>query len=476
MLNKIFKKIFAMLLVLLILSVSVFAYSDMATGQSLDITCKGAILVDLNTDTILYKRYMNNTIRPASMTKMMTLLVAYENTLGKQDQLITLTKEMLTVPDGSSNANLKIGDKISIYDLFYAMMLPSGNDAARALAYVVSGNEKNFALLMTERAGQLGMENSSFKNAHGFDAEGHYTTPYDLSLLARALCNNEELVKIFSSYKYTLTLYSGGDENAPVKQTVYNTNDMLNPNKSVYMDGFKGIKTGYTKLAGNCLAGYYEKDGRRLVAVVCNSEHNERDSDMKTLIKYGLNSFDTINLNELFASKKIIVDLNNAEASDESNGQLEIYLQHPEKAEYITVTKTEGTKIRTFDENTVSIRYPVLNAPVKAGQNVGIVEYVYDNKVLYSCTALASRAVDAEIQSPMDLVSLGIKGKVRISFGFLTSKWFLIPVIVIIALVVLALSFLYFKRRQAYKIRARQKGGLDRRRKRSSSRPGNRLL
>ncbi|MBR6765345.1 MAG: D-alanyl-D-alanine carboxypeptidase [Clostridia bacterium] len=381
MLNKIFKKVFSIALILLILSVSVFAYKDIATGQSLDITCEGAILVDLDTDTILYKRYMNNTIRPASMTKMMTLLVAYENTLDKHDHLVLLTKEMIDVPAGSSSAYLQAGDKISIHDLFYAMMLPSGNDAAKALAYIVSGNEENFAHLMNDKAKALGMSKSSFKNAHGFDEDGHYTTPYDLSLLAKALCENKKLVEIFSSYKYALTIYPAGDVNSPVKQTVYNTNDMLNPNKSVFMDGFKGIKTGFTKLAGNCLAGYYEKDGRRLVAVVCHSEQGKRDSDMKTLIKYGLNSFDTIDLNTLFASKKVIVDLENAEVSDESNGQLELYLQHPNEKKYITVTKSEGTKIRTFDEDTVAIRYPVLSAPVSAGQNAGAVEFIYDNRV-----------------------------------------------------------------------------------------------
>jgi D-alanyl-D-alanine carboxypeptidase len=476
MLNKIFKKVFSIALILLILSVSVFAYNDIATGQSLNITCEGAILVDLDTDTILYKRYMNNTIRPASMTKMMTLLVAYENTLDKHDQLVLLTKEMIDVPAGSSSAYLQAGDKISIHDLFYAMMLPSGNDAAKALAYIVSGNEENFAHLMNDKAKALGMSKSSFKNAHGFDEDGHYTTPYDLSLLAKALCENKKLVEIFSSYKYALTIYPAGDVDSPVKQTVYNTNDMLNPNKSVFMDGFKGIKTGFTKLAGNCLAGYYEKDGRRLVAVVCHSEQGKRDSDMKTLIKYGLNSFDTIDLNTLFASKKVIVDLENAEVSDESNGQLELYLQHPNEKKYITVTKSEGTKIRTFDEDTVAIRYPVLSAPVSAGQNAGAVEFIYDNRVLYSCEALASRTVDAEIASPPNLVSLGIKGKGRISFSFLTSKYFLIPLISVVLLFVLGVSFIYVKRRQAYKVRARQKDGLSRQRRRSSSRPGNRLL
>lgn len=476
MFNKFFKKFICVMMVLFILIMPVYAYNDLSTGQSLNITAKGAILVDLNTDAILYKRYSDVAIRPASMTKMMTLLVAWEQTKDRQDEIVSLTKEMIEVPKGSSSANLNTGDKVSIKDLFYGMMLPSGNDAAKALAYIVSGNEQNFALLMNDKAKELGMNKSSFKNAHGFDADGHFTTPYDLALLCEELCENEELVKIFSSVKYTMTVYPKGDMNAPTQQTVYNTNVMINKNSAEYFDGFKGIKTGYTNLAGNCLAGYYEKDGKRMVAVVANSEPTMRDKDMRALLNYGLNNFDTLNLNEVFATKKIVVDLENASLADESNGQLELYLQHEDESKYLTLSKSEGTKIRTFDENTVSIRYPVVSAPVISGEQVGVVEFVYDNEVIYSAPALASRTVDAEIESPKDLVPLDIKGKIRVSFGFLTNKYFLIPLITIVVLSALFFGFIYLKKKQAMRVRARQKNGIERRRRSSSTRSNNRML
>ncbi len=476
MFNKFFKKIICLIMALFILTMPVYAYTDLSTGQSLNITAKGAILVDINTETILYKRYSDVAIRPASMTKMMTLLVAWEQTKDRLNEIVSLTKEMIEVPKGSSSANLNVGDKVSIHDLFYGMMLPSGNDAAKALAYIVSGNEENFALLMNDKAKELGMNKSSFKNAHGFDADGHYTTPYDLALLCQALCENEELVKIFSSVKYTMTVYPKGDMNAPTQQTVYNTNVMINKNSAEYFEGFKGIKTGYTNLAGNCLAGYYEKDGKRMVAVVANSEQKMRDKDMRALLNHGLNNFDTLNLNEVFASKKIVVDLENASLSDESNGQLELYLQHPQEIKYLTLTKSEGTKIRTFDDGTISIRYPVVSAPVKSGEVVGNVEYVYDNEVIYSVPAVASRTVDAEVESPKDLVPLNIKGKIRISFGFLTSKYFLIPFISIVVLCVLFFGFVYVRRQQAMRMRARQRNGMERRRRSSASRQNNRML
>lgn len=471
------KKVMCAIIVFMIVTIPCSAYDDIATGKTIDITAEGAILIDLDTDTILYKRNMNKQCRPASLTKMMTLLVAYEQTAGRHDELVTLTKKMIDVPSGSSSANLKDGDMISIYDLFYAMMLPSGNDAAKAIAFVVSGSEEDFAKLMNEKAQALGMVNSNFKNAHGFDADGHYTTTYDLALLSEALCENPELVKIVSTYKYVATIYSNGDKNSPSSQTYYNTNNLLNPNKSIYMEGYKGIKTGYTKLAGNCLAGYYEKDGRRLVAVITFSNSKQRDPDMTKLLKYGLESFDTINLKEVLSTKRIVVDVENADSSDESNGQLELFIQHPEEDMFVTVTTSEGKKIRNFDESVLSIRYPNLKAPQRAGDSVGVVEYIYNNEVIYSAPAEASRNVDVEVESPKDLVSMGIEGKPRFSWGFLSSKYFIIPLIIVVVLAIVVSIFIYTRKRQARRIRTRQKNGIGRmERRRNSSRPGNRPM
>ena len=126
-----------LLLCVLLLPVSVSAGS----GGAPSITAKYAVLVDADTDTILYRKNMNDRIRPASLTKMMTLLVSFEQNKQRLNAFITVTAEMIDVPAGSSSANLCDGDMISIHDLFYAMMLPSGNDAAKVLAYVTSGSE-----------------------------------------------------------------------------------------------------------------------------------------------------------------------------------------------------------------------------------------------------------------------------------------------------------------------------------------------
>ncbi|MBP5662307.1 MAG: D-alanyl-D-alanine carboxypeptidase [Clostridia bacterium] len=457
------------LLVFILSAMPCYAWEDLSNGTHVEITAQSAILIDLDTESVLYRKSINETCYPASLTKMMTLLVAYEHTVSRRDENITITREMIDVPNGSSSAELVEGDVISIRDLYYAMMLPSGNDAARCLAMVTSGSEEAFVELMNAKAQELGMTGTQYRNAHGFDEKGHYTTTYDLALLACELCRNPELIEIFSLYRYTASLRSVSKPDEVRETTFYNTNTMLNPNAAVYLEGLKGIKTGYTAQAGNCLASYYEKDGRRMVAVVTRSDVNHRDSDTKELISYGLKQFDTFYVGELFSSRKIVVDVNNAEESDESNGQLELYLEPLEADHAVTVSKTEGTKIRTFRDGTLSIRTPVVNAPVRTGDDVGEVEFVYNQQVLYRARALASRSVDAAAESPQNLVSMGIRGKIRISFGFLASKSFWIPVGIVLALIALTLAFLAMRRRQARKVRSRQKAGVNRRRRRASA-------
>lgn len=477
----------AMLAVLLFLCIQISAvdYTDRSTGASLDITAAGAILVDMDTGSILYRKNINEQCRPASLTKMMTLLVAYENTKDRQQEYITVTAEMINVPDGSSNAGLAVGDRITIHDLFYAMMLPSGNDAAKTLSFAVSGGEAAFVELMNAKAQEIGMKDTRYANTHGFDETGHYTTTHDLARLAYTISNMPELVEIFSSYRYTAVIYREAeqltekDDPATGKAEImfYNTNNMINPNRAEYFSGLRGIKTGYTQLAGNCLASYYESGGRRLIAIVTNDQQARRDADTKTLINYGLNNFDTFDLVEVFGAKTYIVDAENADMGDESNGQLTLYLEDAPEPKFITVSKSDGTKIRAL-QDVVTVRKPAVRAPVFSGDYVGDIEFVYNGQIIYAARALASRDIDADIVSPADLVSLGIKGKIRVSFGFLTERYFLIPALSILSLVVLVFAFIVLRRRQATRVRARQKNVLGRgqKRRKPGDRPGNRTM
>ena len=194
-------------------------------------------------------------------------------------------------------------------------------------------------------------------------------------------------------------------------------------------------------------------------------------------IDYGLNSFDTFDLVEVFGAKTYIVDAANADAADESNGQLTLYLEDAPEPKFITVSKSDGTKIRAL-QDIVTVRKPAVSAPIFSGDYVGNIEFVYNGEIIYTARALASRDIDADIQSPADLVSLGIKGKIRVSFAFLTEQYFLIPAVSILVLAVLIIAFVTVKRRQVSRVRSRQKNVLGRRqkRRRPGDRPGNRTM
>lgn len=463
-----------LIIVLLCSSVSAFAFESIADGTSLDITAKGAVLLDVNTNTILYKRNSEVQCRPASLTKMMTLLVAYEMLEDRLDEEVVCTQKMIDVPEGSSTADLIAGDTVKIKDLFYMMMLDSGNDAAKALAYISSGDEEAFAIEMNKKAKEIGLTQTQFKNAHGFEAEGHYTTPLDLARLSLELSKNENLVQIFSTVHHKAQISRSGAEGGKVSITYTNTNLLINPASAEYFEGAKGIKTGYTSLAGNCLTCYWEKDGRKLVAVVVGCEQGSRDSDMRTVLKYGINNFDSFDLAQVFGSKTLIVDVQKSDSGDEANGQLELFLKATEP-KYIVVSKQEGSNIRALQKNTVTVRLPVVEAPVRAGDDVGKVEFVYNGKTIYSATALAARSVDKQVESPADLVPLSIRGKIRISFAFMQSPFFYVPIIALLVLFVLFVLVNKYKKEKRRRIRRRQQNIAMRSSAIKNNRPGNRF-
>lgn len=486
--KKFCRSLCVILLIITLTSISVFAYQQVPDGKggfiqpgslSVNIQAHGAVVVDLDTSTLLYGKNMNEQCRPASLTKMMSLLVAFEQTRGRQDEYITVTREMVTVPAGSSSAGLLPGDRIRISDLFYAMMLPSGNDAARTLAYAVSGSEDDFVALMNQKAEALGMKNSAFCNSHGFDEDGHYTTPYDLSLLACELCRHEELIAVFSCARYTASIYrvnENGEESATSVGFV-NSNNMVNPASSAYYEGIKGIKTGHTNLAGNCLATYYEKDDRHLVVIVTNDVKGQRDTDTQALIKACINAYTTFDLHKVLTDTTMVIDVENASLTDEANGQMTLNLDVGNESRIITLPSEAAQGIIKLDESILSIRRPIVKAPVRVGEYVGNVEYVYNNEVIYSAKALASRSVDAQVETPADLTTLGIKGHSTMPlFSVFKSGlfWAILLSILIIALAVVIIVRASRKKRR--RVRLRQQTGMRRRSRSSSGRPGNRPM
>jgi len=242
---------------------------DHTSGPS--ITAAAAILFENTTGTVLYGREEHRPRAPASITKVMTALLALEQ--GRLSDTVTVSKKAASIR--GSSAYLHTGQKILLEDLLYAMLLRSGNDAAYAVAEHIGGNIDNFLEMMNTRARELGAGRTHFANPHGLDAPGHYSTAFDLAMISRVALLYNKFAEIVGTIHYTY------EEGGVVWK---NTNRLL-----WSYAGTEGIKTGTTGQAGNCLAAAATRDGRQLITVVLGSRNRWNDS--VKLLEYGFDRF-----------------------------------------------------------------------------------------------------------------------------------------------------------------------------------------
>ena len=258
------------LAIVLCLSVLVLPFKVSALSTS----AKAAILINADTGEVIYSHNIEERLPMASTTKIMTALLLCE--YGNFEREITVTAEMLRV-EGSS-MGLLAGDRVTLHDLLYGLLLASGNDAANVVAFVLGGTVNGFAKLMNERAAELGLKNTHFVTPSGLDADGHYTTAYDLAMLTRYALSNEEFAKAVASKSAVLNY-----GNPPYRRTLTNHNKLLKT-----YEGAIGVKTGFTKKAGRCLVSAAEEDGKKVIAVTLNDPDDWNDH--KNMLTYGLNA------------------------------------------------------------------------------------------------------------------------------------------------------------------------------------------
>ena len=227
-------------------------------AEAVEVSATACVLMDADTGLVLYRKNEDQRMLIASVTKLMTALVVLEQ--GEVDETVTVTAAHMA--EGSS-MYLRVGEKLTLEELLYGLLLCSGNDAALALTECAGGVEP-FVALMNEKAAALGMKNTHFANPNGLDDEEHYSTAYDMALLACAAANEPTLRRIAS--KRTAAI--GG-------RTLTNHNKLLSR-----MDGCIGLKTGYTKAAGRTLVSCAEREGHRLVAVTLRDGNDWNDHEM----------------------------------------------------------------------------------------------------------------------------------------------------------------------------------------------------
>lgn len=249
-----------------------------------DINSRACVVIDRNTNTILYGKNEKQKRKMASTTKIMTATIIIENY--NLDETIEVSKK--AAGTGGSRLGLKTGDKITVRDLLYGLMLRSGNDSAVALAEYAGGSIEGFAELMNKKASELGLTNTHFETPHGLDSDEHYTTAYELAILSNYALNNTTFTQIVRTKDYTITI------NGYPKQ-LSNTNELLGNLTGVY-----GIKTGFTNGANRCLVTACKRNNIDIICVVLGADTKKlRTQDSIKLINYIFDNFEIINIKEL---------------------------------------------------------------------------------------------------------------------------------------------------------------------------------
>lgn len=316
----------------------ILALTLSVNAAALETSAKSAILINADTLSVLYSHNAETRLPMASTTKIMTaLLLAEQNT---PERTVTTTTEMVYV-EGSS-MGLKVGDTVTFRDLLYGILLPSGNDAANTAAVAIAGSAEKFAVLMNNKAHELGLHNTNFVTASGLDAEGHYTTAHDLAVLTAFALKNVDFANAAASKTKKVTI-SGKTF------TLTNHNKLLGN-----YDGAIGVKTGFTSKAGRCLVSAARRGNTTLIAVTLNDRNDW--ADHKKLLDYG---FGVTEDSVVFPK---------------STTKLPLLSSTAEYAEIAYAPLNIG--LTASDEITTRVYFPrVLFSPVKAGETVGITEY-----------------------------------------------------------------------------------------------------
>jgi D-alanyl-D-alanine carboxypeptidase len=264
------------------------AISNWPTGPI--VSAEAAILMEAETGAILYAKNIHQQEYPASTTKLMTCLLATENC--SMDEVVTMSKTAIyDTPYDSSHIAMDVGEAITMEQALNAVLIRSANEVSYAVGEHISGTWQDFATLMNERAAQLGCTATHFVNPNGLPDENHYTTSYDMALIARAFFANELLCKISS----TSILHIPPSPTQPDDIRESSSNQML-PGKKYAYEYLVGSKTGYTNAARNCLVSCAEKDGLKLICVVMRDESPLQFEDTVSLFDYGFSNFEMVNV------------------------------------------------------------------------------------------------------------------------------------------------------------------------------------
>ena len=314
---------------------------------------KSAILIDNATGKVLFEKNADEKLAPASMTKigsMLLIMEAIDNGNLSLDDQVTISEEAANM--GGSQVFLEAGEVYTVDALLKSVAVASGNDAVVALAEKIAGSQDEFVEMMNKRFKELGASNTNFVNAHGLDAEGHYSTARDMAIIAMELLKHEKILEYTSIYEEYL------EKNDGTKTWLVNTNKLVR-----FYDGVDGLKTGYTTTAGYCLTATAKKDNFRLISVVMGEESTEsRSSDTVKMLNYGFNTY----------------KINTIKTKDEVLGKVRVEQGKEDFVEIVLLEDATELLKNTQELETYKFNLKVnkIKAPVKPGDIVGSAEII----------------------------------------------------------------------------------------------------
>ena len=343
------------------------------TKNTLDLAknATSAIMLESSTGEIIFQKNANEKRPPASMTKMMSMLLIMENIeKGNLTFEEEVTASAYASSMGGSQIFLKAGEKMKVEDLLKGIAIGSGNDATVAMAERIAGTEEAFVKLMNDRAKELGLNNTNFKNSTGLDAENHYSTAYDMSVIARELVKHKKILEFTGTYED----YLRKDSASPF--WLVNTNRLVR-----FYKGVDGLKTGYTKEAGYCLTSTAEKNNMRLITVVMNEPSTQiRNGETSSMLDYGFNMYSV--------NKILDTDTSLQKSKVELGNDLEVEIVPTEEVKILNNKNSDERKV------TYELELNTIKAPVKKGNIVGKIKVYEDNKVINEINATVKYDVD----------------------------------------------------------------------------------
>ena len=346
-----------------------------------DVNSRACVVIDRKTNSVLFGKNENSKKKMASTTKIMTATIIIE----KCNLTDTIEISKKAAGTGGSRLGLKTGDKITVLDLLYGLMLRSGNDAAVALAEYAGGDINGFAELMNAKALELGLTNTHFETPHGLDSNEHYTTAYELALLSNYALNNPTFAKIVGTKNYTITINGSPKD-------LSNTNELLGN-----MEGVYGIKTGFTNGANRCLVTACKKNNMDIICVVLGADTKKfRTIDSIKLINYVFNNFVVYDL-ESFVNKNF---------EDWKKDNLNTFIINKGLSQDVFLN------IENLDISKVPIRKDLINsfemkvecqkyfkAPVKGNSSIGNIVISNSGKEIAKCNISIMNNIDKKNSS-----------------------------------------------------------------------------